>query len=85
MRCNKSLQRQIWSPLMYKRYVDDINTVSYVPPLGTRYVDGQTIIDESCVTQDEAVDHDRQTMELWQCIQHPSIPFRSRLTSRVII
>ena len=63
-------------PLMYKRYVDDINTVSYVAPSGTRYIDDQIILDESCVTRDEAVDHDRRTMELWQCIAnsiHPSI------------
>ena len=33
------------TPLMYQRYVDDINTVSPVPPVGFRYVNGSGHID----------------------------------------
>ena len=63
-------------PLMYKRYVDDINTVSLVPPPGLRYTNGIGQIDTSCIEEDLAMEDDDRLFRLWKTVGdsiHPSI------------
>ena len=61
---------------MYKRYVDDINIAAREVPLGTRYIDGELILDEDAIEIDRSVPGDKRTMEIIKCVGndiHPSI------------
>ena len=61
---------------MNKRYVDDINMAVQASPLGMRYKDGKTHVDESSVAEDEGISDDERTMTLIKEIGkdiHPSI------------
>ena len=72
-------------PLMYKRYVDDINTSSRTSPPGLRYRDGQGIIDVTCIVEDEALEDDDRFFRLFQTIGnriHPSIQLEVDFPSR---
>ena len=62
------------TPLMYQRYVDDINTVSHVPPPGMRYRDGQVVIYTACVDEDLRMEDDERLFRFWKTIDdsiHP--------------
>ena len=64
------------TPLMYQRYVGDINTVSPVPPVGFRYANGSGHIDATCVDQDLSMGEDERLFKFWKTIVdsiHPSI------------
>ena len=61
---------------MNKRYVDDINMAIQATPLGMRYKDGKTQVDERSVAEDEGTSDDERTMMLIKQIGndiHPSI------------
>ena len=61
---------------MNKRYVDDINMAIQATPVGMRYKDGKTYVDERSVAEDEGVTNDERTMTLVKQIGndiHPSI------------
>ena len=47
---------------MNKRYVDDINMAIQATPLGMRYKDGKTHVDERSVAEDEGTSDDERTM-----------------------
>ena len=80
MWCDRQMMKRLGdiglTPLMYQRYVDDINTVSHVPPPGMRYRDGQVVIDTACVDEDLRMEDDERLFRLWKTIGdsiHPSI------------
>ena len=61
---------------MNTRYVDDINMAIQATPLGMRYKDGKTHVDERSVAEDEGISDDERTMTLIKQIGndiHPSI------------
>ena len=61
---------------MYKRYVDDINIAAKETPPGTRYLNGNLVIDESAIDEDRTIPGDKRTMEIIKSIGndiHPSI------------
>ena len=61
---------------MYKRYVDDINIAAKGVPLGTRYVNGELILDQNAIESDKLIPGDKRTMEIIKCVGndiHPSI------------
>ena len=55
-------------PLMYQRYVDDINTVSPVPPAGFRYANGSGHIDAACIDRDLFREGDERLFTLWKTV-----------------
>ena len=61
---------------LYKRYVDDINTVMVATKVGLRY-DGVNLVgDETSVKADEGIAPDKRTMLLFMAVGnsiHPSI------------
>ena len=61
---------------MNKRYVDDINMVVQATPVGMRYKDRKTHMDERSVAEDQGISDDERTMTLIKQIGndiHPSI------------
>ena len=61
---------------MNKRYVDDINMPIQATPVGMRYKDGKTYVDERSVAEYEGVSNDGRTMTSVKQIRnniHPSI------------
>ncbi|PFX12116.1 hypothetical protein AWC38_SpisGene23975 [Stylophora pistillata] len=61
---------------MNKRYVDDINMAVQATPVGMRYKDGKTHMDERSVAEDQGISDDERTMTLIKQIGndiHPSI------------
>ena len=73
------------TPLMYQRYVDDINTVSPVPPPGFRYVNGSGHVDAACVARDLSREGDERLFTLWKTVAdsiHPSIQVEVDFPSR---
>ena len=61
---------------VYKCHVDDINIAAKEIPLGTRYLEGELIIDESAIEEDRMIPGDKRTMDIIKSIGndiHPSI------------
>eukprot|EP00794_Sanderia_malayensis_P013423 gene13423-14802_t len=59
-----------------KRYVDDVNMAAGEVPAGTRFIEGQLVVDEMAIESDLLVPGDRQTMEVMKSVGnsiHPSI------------
>ncbi len=62
--------------LTMKRYVDDINTISYAPSYGMRFRNGCVVVDPSCVEQDKMLEDDERFFRLFRSLGdsiHPSI------------
>ena len=61
---------------LYKRYVDDINTVMVATKVGLRYNGVNLVGDETSVKADEGIALDKRTMLLFMAVGnsiHPSI------------
>ena len=56
------------TPLMYQRYVDDINTVSPVPPAGFRYANRSGHINAACIDRDLSRERDERLFTLWKMV-----------------
>ena len=65
--------------------MDDINTVSQVPPPGFRYVNGSGHIDAACINRDLSREGDERLFTLWKTVTngiHPSIQVEVDFPSR---
>ena len=61
---------------LHDRYVDDTNIVARQMAVGARYINGQVVITDQSVGEDQDVPDDERTMKLFQSIAstiHPSI------------
>ena len=70
---NKRIEIELW---MYKRYVDDVNSIMGVPQLGMRFDGDKLVRNEVAAEEDRSIEADERAMRLFKSVAnsiHPSI------------
>ena len=70
---------------MYKRYVDDVNSIMSVPKIGLRFDDSNLVEDEVAAEEDRLIEPDERAMRLFKSVTdsiHTSIEMEIDCPSR---